>query len=226
MEYEAQHQIFKERNSYSKTDPDATFMRMKDGPMRNGQTKPGYNLQVATSHQFFLAFDLFPNPIDTRTLIPFMEIHRVLFEASAYIGLDSGYGSQANYPYLEENFPDLTPLIPYDTYYKEKSKKWQEDPKKVMNWDYNEENYSIDLEGVRFNFHTYRKMINKYGYERSFKEYHAEKFDADQNIIEAALTDKGNVHKIRINPELEYYKAKQRELLSDEENKKFTAIGK
>ena len=50
-------------------------MRMKEAPMRNGQLKPGYNLKVATRNQFFLAYSLFPNPTDTRTLIPFMQTH-------------------------------------------------------------------------------------------------------------------------------------------------------
>lgn len=53
--YKAQHQIFKDRNSYSKTDHDATFMRMKDDHMMNGQLKPGYNVQIATNHQYVLA---------------------------------------------------------------------------------------------------------------------------------------------------------------------------
>ena len=44
LEYQAQSQIAGQRNSYSKTDHDATFMRLKEDPMRNGQTKPAYNL--------------------------------------------------------------------------------------------------------------------------------------------------------------------------------------
>ena len=52
-------------------DHDATFMRMKEDHMKNGQLKPGYNLQIATNSQFVLSYDLFQNPTDTRTLIPF-----------------------------------------------------------------------------------------------------------------------------------------------------------
>lgn len=70
-QYKLQVSILGDRNSYSKTDTDATFMRMKEDPMQNGQLKPGYNLQVATRNQFFLAYDLYPNPTDTRTFIPF-----------------------------------------------------------------------------------------------------------------------------------------------------------
>ena len=54
----------------SKTDPDATFMRMKEDAMNNGQTKPGYNLQISAENQFITDFALYPNPTDTLTLIP------------------------------------------------------------------------------------------------------------------------------------------------------------
>ncbi len=61
MEYDNHFDTLGERNSYSKTDPDATFMRMKEDAMRNGQTKPGYNLQIGTGNQFLIDFRLFPN---------------------------------------------------------------------------------------------------------------------------------------------------------------------
>src|SRR5699024_11341933 len=71
QKYQKDMEIFGDRNSYSKTDHDATFMRMKDDYMRNGQLKAGYNVQLATEGQYALAYDVFPNPTDTRTLIPF-----------------------------------------------------------------------------------------------------------------------------------------------------------
>lgn len=74
QEYDAHLQTMGDRNSYSKTDPDATFMRMKEDAMNNGQTKPGYNLQIATENQFITNFALFPNPTDTLTFIPFEEM--------------------------------------------------------------------------------------------------------------------------------------------------------
>ena len=69
--YEFQKSILKDRNSYSKTDHDATFMRMKEDHMKNGQLKPGYNLQIATNSQFVLSYNVYQNPTDTRTMIPF-----------------------------------------------------------------------------------------------------------------------------------------------------------
>src|SRR5699024_5125386 len=87
-------EIFGERNSDSKTDSDATFMRMKDDYMKNGQLKPGYNVQIATESQYTLAYDIFSNPTDTRTLIPFLDkIEKHFFNLPDYIVADAGYGS-------------------------------------------------------------------------------------------------------------------------------------
>src|SRR5690625_160727 len=90
-------EIFGDRNSYSKTDHDATFMRMKDDYMRNGQLKAGYNVQLATEGQYALAYDVFPNPTDTRTLIPFLDmIEENFFELPEHIE----DASQADFEYL------------------------------------------------------------------------------------------------------------------------------
>jgi len=71
--YEAQEKILDGRNSYSKTDTDATFMRMKEDYMKNGQLKPGYNVQISTSKQFIVNYTLHSNPTDTTTLPKHLE---------------------------------------------------------------------------------------------------------------------------------------------------------
>lgn len=131
--------IFGDRNSYSKTDHDATFMRMKDDYMMNGQLKPAYNVQLATEGQFALAYDVFPNPTDTRTLRPFLNyIEDNFFELPNFIVADAGYGSEANYSDIIENRA-LTPLITYNQYRKEKQRKYKNDPFNTHNWEYDEE---------------------------------------------------------------------------------------
>src|SRR5690625_5225001 len=91
QKYENDMEIFGERNSYSKTDPDATFMRMKDDYMKNGQLKAGYNVQIATEGQYTLAYDVFPNPTDTRTFIPFLDkIEKQFFDILTYFVSDDG----------------------------------------------------------------------------------------------------------------------------------------
>lgn len=102
--YEAQEQIMGEhRNSYSKTDTDATFMRMKDDHMRNGQLKPAYNLQISTSNQYITTYSIHQNTTDTNTLTAHTGQHINLYnEAPESITADAGYGSEQNYQYLED----------------------------------------------------------------------------------------------------------------------------
>lgn len=216
QKYEHQYRILGDRKSYSKTDTDATFMRMKEDHMRNGQLKAGYNLQIATNNRYVLGYDLFANPTDTRTLQPFLETLQAQFlPLPPYIVADAGYGSESNYRFFEDELPQQTPLIPYSTMIKEQSKKWQTDEKKVMNWDYFEtDDYYVDPKGVRFNFNTYRTETDDYGFEREFKEYVAETKDANQKKLPEAFTPGGYRRKIKVNPSLEYFKAQQRDLLS------------
>ena len=101
--YEEQEKILNGRNSYSKTDPDATFMRMKEDHMQNGQLKPGYNVQISTSKQFIVNYTLHPNPTDTTTLPQHLEQHEKDYnQKPCCITADAGYGSEENYQYLED----------------------------------------------------------------------------------------------------------------------------
>lgn len=101
-QYARQQKILKGRNSYSKTDPGATFMRMKEDHMKNGQLKPGYNAQISTNNQFVVNYTLHPNPTDTKTLIPHLKAHKKLYGQLPEVQVtDAGYGSQQNYCYLE-----------------------------------------------------------------------------------------------------------------------------
>lgn len=92
------------RNSYSKTDPDATFMRMKDDHMRNAQLKPGYNVQAGVSGEYIVGIRAFPNRSDSGTFKAFLEdtsrIHGRGFDS---VTADAGYESLENYRHLEES---------------------------------------------------------------------------------------------------------------------------
>ena len=75
-------------------DHDATSMRMKEDNMKDGQLRAGYNVQVATEGQYALAYDIYSNPTDTRTLIPFLDtIEEKFFPLPEYTVADAGYGS-------------------------------------------------------------------------------------------------------------------------------------
>jgi hypothetical protein len=79
--YAEQEKILGEkRNSYSKTDEDATFMRLKEDHMKNGQLKPAYNVQISTNNQFIASYSIHQNSTDTNTLIDHVEIHSKAFQ--------------------------------------------------------------------------------------------------------------------------------------------------
>ena len=118
MEYDNHLDTLGERNSYSKTDPEATFMRMKEDAMRNGQTKPGYNLQIGTQNQFLIDFRLFPTPTDTLTLIPFFHSFEQRYNRLPTVGVaDSGYGSEENYRFMQDN--GIEAFVKYNYFHKE-----------------------------------------------------------------------------------------------------------
>ncbi|RYF37523.1 MAG: IS5/IS1182 family transposase, partial [Chitinophagaceae bacterium] len=102
--YEAQEKILGiQRNSYSKTDPDATFMRMKEDHMLNGQLKPAYNLQISTNNQFIASYSLHQNTTDTNTLTDHIGQHIKEYKVKpSAITADAGYGSEENYQWLEK----------------------------------------------------------------------------------------------------------------------------
>ena len=137
QEYDNHLKALQWRNSYSKTDKDATFMRMKEDAMRNGQTKPGYNLQIGTEKQFITDFALFPNPTDTLTMIPFLQSFPNRYGRPAHtVVADSGYGSEENYRFMEEN--GMEAYVKYNRFHMEQRPRFNPDPFKAENFYYNE----------------------------------------------------------------------------------------
>src|SRR5699024_1927960 len=217
QKYQKDMEIFEERNSYSKTDPDATFMRMKDDYMQNGQLKAGYNVQAATEGQYVLAYDIFPNPTDTRTLIPFLDnIEENYFELPDYIVADAGYGSEQNYGDILEH-RNKVPLITYNQYRQEKKKKHKENVFHVDNWKYNEEDDTFlcpNDRKVRFSHHS--KRTDRYGFTREFKVYECE--DCSDCPLRDLCTKakEGNNRRVYYNEKWETQKEYVRAKLSDE----------
>ncbi len=116
--YEKQEAILKERNSYSKTDPDATFMRMKDDHMQNGQLKPGYNIQASTNNQYLTNYTIGQTTADTTLLTKHLEEHIESFDqAPDTVTADAGYGSEENYTFLEDN--EIEAFVKYNYFHKE-----------------------------------------------------------------------------------------------------------
>ncbi|SFK98739.1 Transposase [Porphyromonadaceae bacterium KH3CP3RA] len=137
-EYEKHLETLGERNSYSRTDKAATFMRLKDDHMQNGQLKPAYNVQIATQNQFLTHYDIFPNPGDTLTLKPFMEGFRQRYGKYPVKNIaDSGYGSEENYEFMEQN--SIEAFVKYNYFHKEQTKSFKNNGFLAQNLYYNPE---------------------------------------------------------------------------------------
>ena len=123
------------RNSYSKTDTDATFMRMKEDAMLNGQLKPAYNLQHGVDSEYVTWLDVFPAPTDTTTLIPFLkDMGKHLTFKYKNIVADAGYESEENYIFIEAN--EQTAYIKPQNYEISKTRKYKKDISRRENMDY------------------------------------------------------------------------------------------
>lgn len=133
--YDIHNSLFKGRNSYSKTDTDATFMRMKDDHMRNSQLKPAYNVQIGVEGEYVTGVGVFQDRSDTTTLIPFLDNMEYYLKSNyENIIADSGYESEENYLYLEEK--GYTYYIKPQTYDKWNKRSFKTDIRKRENMLY------------------------------------------------------------------------------------------
>ena len=101
--YEQQTETLAGRSSYSKTDPDASCMRMKeDRGAEKPWPKPAYNVQLGTEGQFIVGFSVHGRAGDTACLIPHLEqVRQSQGRLPQKIVTDAAYGSEENYAYLE-----------------------------------------------------------------------------------------------------------------------------
>ncbi len=163
-----------DRNSYSKTDPDATFMRLKEDAMLNGQLKPAYNLQHAVDAQYITWLDISSRPGDVTVLVPFLkDMQKHLSFKYKEIVADAGYESEEAYVFLEENGQDS--YLKPQNYEISKTRKYKEDISRRENMTYNEEeDYYLCSQGRRLARVSERKKKNRNGYESTETIYECE----------------------------------------------------
>ena len=162
------------RKSYSKTDTDATFMRMKEDYMHNGQLKPGYNVQIAVESEYIVGVGLFPNPTDTTTLIPFMErMQRGSGIMIQNLVADAGYASEENYTYLERHGQNA--YIKPQNYEISKTRRYKNDRYRPehMQYDADRDEYTCP-NGKKLQYAYTSKYTSDNGYETSRKVYKCE----------------------------------------------------
>lgn len=204
-----------DRNSYAKSDTDATFMRMKEDAMNNGQLKPGYNVQISTENQFITNYGIYQQATDTGTLIDFLKSFESRYSIqSLKIVADAGYGSEQNYNYMFSK--GMIPFVKYNYFHQEQKIKVKTNPFLSQNLYYNSsDDYYVCPMGQKMRYVYGSSSVSKLGYISHHSNYQAECcykcplrgscFKADGNRI------------ISVNTTLNRYKEKVRELLTSDE---------
>ena len=217
--YEEQEKILAARGSYSKTDPDATFMRMKDDHMQNGQLKPGYNVQLSSESQFVIHYTLHQTTNDLNTLKPHLDTFESLYEfLPEQLTADAGYGSEENYEFLEEK--GIGTYVKYSTFDKEqgilksKRKKKNEDFHRDKLYYNHEQDHYICPMGQPMKNIGERKGKTKSGYLQKSSMYQAQNCQGCP-LRTGCFKAKGN-RIVERNHALEGYKENVRENLLSE----------
>ncbi|MDN3659549.1 IS1182 family transposase, partial [Ferruginibacter paludis] len=215
-EYKAKDDVLDGRNSYSKTDTDATFMRMKEDHMGNGQLKPGYNVQITTNNQIITNYDAFPNPTDTLTLPAHLESFKELYgHTPDIVTADSGYGSEQNYACLEAR--NCTAFVKYNYFHQEQQgirlKKY---PFAADHLYYNEEkDFYVCPMGQHMQKVAVYKKKNDNGFEQTISRYQAK--NCNGCPLRGVCHQSKDNRSIEVNHALNKHKQKARQLLTSEE---------
>ena len=173
MEYKECFEIMgSDRNSYSKTDLEATFMRMKEDHMLNGQLKPAYNVQIAVENYFIIHGYVSSDRTDYNTLIPVLEKHRKAFDRlPEEVTADSGYCSERNLLYLKDNH--VASYIKLQDHEKRKTRAYAQDIGKYYNMTlriFEDEHYYICHDGRELH-HIRTETKEQEGYTQTFEVY-------------------------------------------------------
>lgn len=217
-EYDEKLRILGDRNSYSKTDHDATFMRMKEDAMNNGQTKPGYNLQIGTENQFILDFGLFQTPGDPLTMIPFYKSFLNRYGRLPQTGVaDSGYGSEENYRFMEE--AGIEAYVKYNWFHREQRMHYEPNPFSVQALYYNADgDYYVCPMGQHMERIGTVRSKNESGYVTESAQYKARRCEGCP-LRGSCFKAKGD-RIIEVNHRLNEYRRKARERLTSEDGLK------
>ena len=212
-EYNGHLETLGERNSYSKTDKDATFMRMKEDAMRNGQTKPGYNVQIATENQFITNYGIYWRPTDWGTMIPFLESFRERYgRQSEEIVADSGYGNEQNYAYMDGEGIDA--YVKYTMFHAEMRRKYKGNAFLAQNMHYNEEkDFYVCPMGQHLERVGTCSSVSDLGYRSSVAVYRAKSCNGCP-LRGMCYKGKSDSRTIEVNHTADAFKRKARGLLT------------
>lgn len=214
-EYDEKLRVLGQRNSYSKTDNDATFMRMKEDAMNNGHTKPGYNLQIGTENQFILDFGLFQSHGDPFSMIPFYNSFFSRYGKMPQTGVaDAGYGSEENYRSMEEAGIDA--YVKYNWFDRQQHMHYEPDPFSAQSLYYNaSQDYYVCPMGQHMKRIGTAYTKTESGYVAESAQYKARRCQGCP-LRGSCFKAKGD-RIIEVNHRLIEYRKKARERLTSEE---------
>jgi len=216
--YENQLEICGKRNSFAKTDHDATFMRMKEDHMRNGQLKPGYNVQIGTENQFILGYSIHQKPTDTTTLIPHLEKLKIKYgKLPENIIADAGYGSEENYTYLKNE--KLGVYVKYNYFHMEAKRKFRKNSFLRDNLAYDKKTDSFTCPvGQKLRFIEKKVRKTETGFLQTCRIYECEdcRWCRSRNLCHKSKYNR----RIEVNQRLNKLKKKARENLCSETGRK------
>ena len=215
--YEVQEKIMGDgRSSYSRTDTDATFMRMKEDHMKNGQLKPAYNVQISTNNQFIATYSIHQKTNDTATLISHITQHHNNFKQNpAALISDAGYGSEENLSWAEDNH--ITAYIKHNQFDRNQNKTIKnKKPFAAGQLFYNKEHdYYVCPMGQHMKLTGIRKRKTTTGFEQTTHHYQAQNCQGCP-LRGVCHNAKGN-RTIEVNHHLNQLKQKADERLLSEE---------
>ena len=190
-------------------------MRMKEDAMNNGQTKPGYNLQIGTENQFILDFGLFQTPGDPFTMIPFYNSFFNRYGKMLQTGVvDSGYGSEENYRFMEET--GIEAFVKYNWFHREQRMHYEPNPFSPQSLYYNAEgDYHICPMGQKMSRIGTAKSKTESGYITESARYKAQRCEGCP--LRGSCFKASGDRIIAVNHRLQEYRRKARERLTSEE---------
>jgi transposase len=226
--YEQQTKVLAGRSSYSKTDPDASCMRMKeDRGEERPWPKPAYNVQIGTEGQFIVGFSVHGRAGDTACLIPHLEqVQKNLGHLPKKVIGDAAYGSEENYAYLEQHQAEN--YLKYNTFYQDTH--YYRDPEKVHPHQFRAEHFGYDKDqdqficpaNKRLDFLSETRSTTDNGYVTQRRNY--ECHDCQDCPLRPQCTQAKGNRKIRISFALLAYRQQARNNLSSEEGQHLRAL--
>jgi transposase len=216
--YEEQEKKLGDRNSYSRTDEDATFMRMKGEGRGKVWPKPGYNIQIGTENQFVVGYSVHQRPGDFGCLIPHLErVKERLGRLPENVIADGGYGSEENYDYLGN--AKVGTYVKYNSFHREQTRKYKHNPFLVDNLLYDEQKDEFTCPGekrLRYQKTSQQKTANGYLVEKR----HYECTDCEGCLLKSQCTRAVGNRRIQVSIRLNEMKKRARDNLHSEQGQR------